>query len=50
MEFGCEEEACFVMLGLGRRAEVIEPASLRARVAAEHLEAHRPLGGAPKES
>ena len=28
-------EACFVVLGLGPRAEVIEPASLRERVVAE---------------
>ena len=50
IEFGCENEACFVMLGLGPRVDVIEPASLRARVAAEHLEARRPLGAALKES
>jgi predicted DNA-binding transcriptional regulator YafY len=28
-------EACFVVLGLGPRVDVIEPASLRERVAAE---------------
>lgn len=33
VEFDHEEEACFVVLGLGARAEVIEPASLRERVA-----------------
>lgn len=33
VEFDHEEQACFVVLGLGARAEVIEPASLRERVA-----------------
>ncbi len=33
VEFDHEEQACFVVLGLGARAEVIEPASLRDRVA-----------------
>jgi predicted DNA-binding transcriptional regulator YafY len=35
VQFEQEEEACFVALGLGARVEVIEPASLRDRVAAE---------------
>lgn len=33
--FDREEEACFVVLGLGTRAEVIAPASLRERVLSE---------------
>jgi len=33
--FECEEEACFVALGLGRHAQVIAPESIRQRVAAE---------------
>lgn len=35
VQFEAEEEASFVVLGLGVRAEVVEPASLRDRVAAE---------------
>ena len=35
VRFHHEEEACFVVLGLGRRVEVVAPASLRSRVAAE---------------
>ncbi len=35
VQFHSEEEACFVVMGLGARADVIEPASLRGRVAAE---------------
>ena len=34
-EFEDERHACFVMLGLGARAEVLEPAALRERVAAD---------------
>ncbi len=33
VQFDHEEQACFVVLGLGTRVEVIEPASLRERVA-----------------
>jgi predicted DNA-binding transcriptional regulator YafY len=33
-EFEDEEHACFVALGMGARAEVLEPATLRARVIA----------------
>jgi serine phosphatase RsbU (regulator of sigma subunit) len=33
VEFDHEEQACFVVLGLGERAEVVEPESLRTRVA-----------------
>ncbi len=33
VQFDNEEEACFVVLGLGTRAEVLEPAGLRERVA-----------------
>ncbi len=33
VEFDHEEQACFVVLGLGARAEVIEPENLRERVA-----------------
>jgi predicted DNA-binding transcriptional regulator YafY len=35
VEFDHEDEACFVVLGLGPRVDVIEPAGLRDRVAAE---------------
>jgi len=35
VQFDHEDEACFVVLGLGPRADVIEPARLRDRVAAE---------------
>jgi predicted DNA-binding transcriptional regulator YafY len=35
VQFEAEEEASFVVLGLGVRAEVVEPASLRVRVAEE---------------
>ena len=35
VRFDHEEEACFVVLGFGSRAEVIKPESLRKRVAAE---------------
>ena len=33
VEFDNEEQACFVVLGLGARAEALDPASLRERVA-----------------
>jgi predicted DNA-binding transcriptional regulator YafY len=35
VQFHPEEEACFVVMGLGARVDVVEPASLRERVAAE---------------
>ncbi len=35
VQFDHEEQACFVVLGLGSRVEVIEPARLRERVAAD---------------
>ncbi|MPY90876.1 MAG: WYL domain-containing protein [Luteitalea sp.] len=35
VDFDNESDACFVVLGLGTRVEVVEPASLRNRVAAE---------------
>jgi predicted butyrate kinase (DUF1464 family) len=35
VSFDREDEACFVVMGLGTRVDVIEPASLRDRVAAE---------------
>jgi predicted DNA-binding transcriptional regulator YafY len=35
MAFDTEDEACFVVLGLGRRVDVLEPDALRTRVAAE---------------
>jgi len=38
VQFEDEEQACFIALGLGPRVDVIEPASLRERVAA-HLAA-----------
>jgi hypothetical protein len=33
--FDCEDEACFVVLGFGQRAEVLAPLSLRDRILAE---------------
>lgn len=33
--FDDEEQACFIVLGLGPRVDVIEPAQLRERVAAD---------------
>jgi predicted DNA-binding transcriptional regulator YafY len=41
--FEHEEQACFVVLGLGARVEVIEPASLRDRVAADVAAAYERL-------
>jgi predicted DNA-binding transcriptional regulator YafY len=41
--FDHENEACFVVLGLASRVEVIEPASLRHRVAAEVAKLHARL-------
>jgi predicted DNA-binding transcriptional regulator YafY len=35
MTFDTEDEACFVVLGLGQRVDVLEPDALRTRVAAE---------------
>jgi predicted DNA-binding transcriptional regulator YafY len=35
MVFDTEDEACFVVLGLGRRVDVLEPDHLRTRVATE---------------
>jgi predicted DNA-binding transcriptional regulator YafY len=35
MHFDTEEEACFVVLGIGPRVDVLEPDSLRTRVAAQ---------------
>jgi predicted DNA-binding transcriptional regulator YafY len=35
VEFSCEDEACFMILGLGAGVDVIEPDALRARVEAE---------------
>jgi predicted DNA-binding transcriptional regulator YafY len=37
--FDDEEQAAFVVLGLGPKVDVIEPASLRARVASDHAAA-----------
>jgi predicted DNA-binding transcriptional regulator YafY len=39
LQFDDEEQACFVVLGHGSRAEVIEPAELRRKVAAEQAAA-----------
>lgn len=33
VQFDSKEEACFVVMGLGARADVLEPATLRAKVA-----------------
>jgi predicted DNA-binding transcriptional regulator YafY len=35
VQFDCEDEACFVVLGFGQRAEVLAPPSLRDRILAE---------------
>jgi len=35
MTFDTEDEACFVVLGLGRRVDVLEPDALRRRIAVE---------------
>jgi predicted DNA-binding transcriptional regulator YafY len=35
VQFDCEDEACFVVLGFGRRAEVLAPLTLRDRIVAE---------------
>ena len=35
VQFDCEDEACFVVLGFGQRAEVLAPLSLRDRILAE---------------
>lgn len=51
IQFDDEDHACFVVLGHGPRAEVIEPASLRDRVTADMAAAllracrAEPLGG-----
>jgi predicted DNA-binding transcriptional regulator YafY len=42
VQFDDAEQAAFVVLGLGPKVDVIEPASLRARVAADHAAA---IGG-----
>lgn len=42
--FDDEEQACFVVLGLGPKVDVIEPPSLRARVAADHAAASARAG------
>jgi predicted DNA-binding transcriptional regulator YafY len=35
VQFDCEDEACFVVLGFGQRAEVLAPPTLRDRILAE---------------
>jgi predicted DNA-binding transcriptional regulator YafY len=35
VQFDCEDEACYVVLGFGQRAEVLTPPSLRDRILAE---------------
>ena len=35
VQFDCEDEACYVVLGFGQRAEVLTPLSLRDRILAE---------------
>ena len=35
VQFDCEDEACYIVLGFGRRAEVLAPLSLRDRILAE---------------
>lgn len=48
VDFNDEAGACFVVLGLGSRAEVIGPAELRTRVAAEVTTMHNRLAVAPR--
>jgi predicted DNA-binding transcriptional regulator YafY len=45
-QFEDEDHACFIVLGLGPRAEVLEPAKLRERVAADVDQAFRRLSHA----
>jgi predicted DNA-binding transcriptional regulator YafY len=35
VQFECEDEACFLILGFGQRAEVLAPVTLRDRILAE---------------
>jgi predicted DNA-binding transcriptional regulator YafY len=35
VQFDCEDEACYVVLGFGQRAHVLEPLALRDRILAE---------------
>jgi predicted DNA-binding transcriptional regulator YafY len=35
VQFDCEDEACYIVLGFGQRAEVLTPLSLRDRILAE---------------
>lgn len=42
-QFEDEDHACFIVLGLGPRAEVLEPAKLRERVAADVDKAYKRL-------
>lgn len=45
MTFDREEEACFIVLGLGPRVDVLEPTSLRDRVMAEAAAVIDRIGG-----
>jgi LmbE family N-acetylglucosaminyl deacetylase len=47
IQFESEEEACFVVMGLGARVEVIEPAQLHARRIAELNAALASTGNSP---
>src|SRR5262245_30415444 len=57
-QFEDEDHACFIVLGLGPRADVVEPQQLRERVAADiarmadrsHACATKPFAGASKSS
>jgi predicted DNA-binding transcriptional regulator YafY len=42
-QFEDEDHACFIVLGLGPRAEVLEPAKLKERVAADVAQAFKRL-------
>jgi len=48
VEFDDEEQACFIALGLGPRAEVLAPKSLRDRVQADLAQAFASFGPAPR--
>jgi len=53
VQFDDEAQASFVVLGLGPRVDVLEPESLRARVAADHaaaVERAARVGSAPEDT
>jgi predicted DNA-binding transcriptional regulator YafY len=50
ISFDTEDEACFVVLGLGHRVDVLEPDSLRARVNAEAADVIERTSGSVKRN